>query len=257
MAPPLRFQWIGPDPAGRIAAVAGVPGDTTTYYMGAASGGIWKTTDAARTFAPIFDGQPVQAIGVARRRAIEPAHRLGGNRRGLGDPRQRRPGRRHLQIDRRGRHVAAHGPHGNGTHWPNHRAPDQPGHRVRLRARARHRTAGRARRLSHHGRRRNVEAGPVRRPEDRMLRPEHRPHEPEGALRRHVGSRDAHMGDVQRRPRQWRVRLEGQRLHVDAALQRPAELARREDRRCGRAVQLEARVCADPDREPGIALAFG
>jgi len=62
-APPLRFQWIGPEPAGRISAVAGIPGDTTTYYMGAASGGIWKTTDAARTFAPIFDGQPVQAIG--------------------------------------------------------------------------------------------------------------------------------------------------------------------------------------------------
>src|SRR6188768_3256444 len=62
-APPLRFQWIGPDPAGRISAVAGIPGDTTTYYMGAASGGIWKTTDGARTFAPIFDGQPVQAIG--------------------------------------------------------------------------------------------------------------------------------------------------------------------------------------------------
>src|SRR5262245_16703637 len=55
--PPLRFQWIGPEPAGRISAVAGIPGDTTTYYMGAASGGIWKTTDAARTFAPIFDGQ--------------------------------------------------------------------------------------------------------------------------------------------------------------------------------------------------------
>ena len=62
-APPLRFQWMGPEPAGRIAAVTGVPGDTTTYYMGAASGGIWKTTDAARTFEPIFDGQPVQAIG--------------------------------------------------------------------------------------------------------------------------------------------------------------------------------------------------
>ena len=62
-APPLRFQWVGPAPAGRIAAVAGVPGDTTVYYMGAASGGIWKTTDGARTFAPIFDDQPVQAIG--------------------------------------------------------------------------------------------------------------------------------------------------------------------------------------------------
>ena len=62
-APPLRFKWVGPEPAGRIAAVAGVPGDTSTYYFGAASGGIWKTTDGARTFAPIFDEQPVQAIG--------------------------------------------------------------------------------------------------------------------------------------------------------------------------------------------------
>src|SRR5213075_184391 len=60
---PPRFQYVGPAAGGRIAAVAGIPGDTTTYYMGAASGGIWKTTDAARTFAPIFDDQPVQAIG--------------------------------------------------------------------------------------------------------------------------------------------------------------------------------------------------
>jgi len=34
-----------------------------TYYIGAASGGIWKTTDGARTFTPIFDDQPVMAIG--------------------------------------------------------------------------------------------------------------------------------------------------------------------------------------------------
>ncbi|MGE3618207.1 MAG: hypothetical protein AB7L66_20215, partial [Gemmatimonadales bacterium] len=54
-AAPLRFEWVGPEPAGRISAVAGVAGDTSTYYFGAASGGIWKTTDAARTFAPIFD----------------------------------------------------------------------------------------------------------------------------------------------------------------------------------------------------------
>jgi photosystem II stability/assembly factor-like uncharacterized protein len=64
-APPQapRFQFVGPQPAGRIASVTGVPGDTTTYYFGAASGGIWKTTDGARTFAPIFDDQDVQAIG--------------------------------------------------------------------------------------------------------------------------------------------------------------------------------------------------
>jgi photosystem II stability/assembly factor-like uncharacterized protein len=62
-APPLRFQWVGPAPAGRFSAVAGVPGDTTTYYLGAASGGVWKTTDGAATFAPVFDDQPVMAIG--------------------------------------------------------------------------------------------------------------------------------------------------------------------------------------------------
>ena len=61
--PPLRFHYMGPHNAGRIASVVGVPGDTTTYYMGAASGGVWKSTDGARTFKPVFDDQPVQAIG--------------------------------------------------------------------------------------------------------------------------------------------------------------------------------------------------
>ncbi|MBP1595468.1 MAG: hypothetical protein H6Q05_845 [Acidobacteria bacterium] len=60
---PLHFQYMGPPSAGRIASVAGVPGDTTTYYAGAASGGIWKSTDSAKTFVPVFDDQPVQAIG--------------------------------------------------------------------------------------------------------------------------------------------------------------------------------------------------
>lgn len=60
---PPRFTYLGPENGGRIAAVAGVPGDTSTYYFGAATGGIWKTTDGAHTFAPVFDDQPVQSIG--------------------------------------------------------------------------------------------------------------------------------------------------------------------------------------------------
>src|SRR5580765_6060425 len=59
----LRFRYMGPESAGRISAVAGVPGDSNTYYAGAASGGVWKTTDGAKTFEPVFDDQPVQAIG--------------------------------------------------------------------------------------------------------------------------------------------------------------------------------------------------
>src|SRR5262245_55079027 len=61
--PALRFKYMGPPSAGRFASVAGIPGNTTTYYAGAASGGVWKTTDGGRSFEPIFDDQPVQAIG--------------------------------------------------------------------------------------------------------------------------------------------------------------------------------------------------
>ncbi len=58
----LRFRYIGPV-GNRVSAVAGVPGDPSTYYVGAASGGIWKTTDAGVHWTPIFDDQPVQSIG--------------------------------------------------------------------------------------------------------------------------------------------------------------------------------------------------
>ncbi len=59
----LRFRYMGPPSAGRIASVAGIPGDQKTYYAGAASGGVWKTNDGGQTFEPVFDAQPVQAIG--------------------------------------------------------------------------------------------------------------------------------------------------------------------------------------------------
>ena len=40
-----------------------MPGDQLTYYVGAASGGIWKTIDGGTNWAPIFDGQPVHSMG--------------------------------------------------------------------------------------------------------------------------------------------------------------------------------------------------
>ncbi|HZD03720.1 MAG TPA: hypothetical protein VE173_02345, partial [Longimicrobiales bacterium] len=60
---PLRWEYMGPPSSGRFSSVAGIPGDPTTYYLGSASGGVWKTTDSGETFAPVFDDQPVQAIG--------------------------------------------------------------------------------------------------------------------------------------------------------------------------------------------------
>jgi photosystem II stability/assembly factor-like uncharacterized protein len=54
---------MGPPSSGRFSAIAGIPGDRSTYFLGSASGGVWKTTDAGQSFRPTFDEQPVQAIG--------------------------------------------------------------------------------------------------------------------------------------------------------------------------------------------------
>lgn len=59
---PLRFRHIGPV-GNRVSAVGGVTGDPNTYYAGAASGGIWKTTDGGLTWSPVFDDHPVSSIG--------------------------------------------------------------------------------------------------------------------------------------------------------------------------------------------------
>jgi len=59
----LRFRFMGPAVGNRISAAAGIPGDPNTYYVGAASGGVWKSTDGGNRWNPVFDGQPVAAIG--------------------------------------------------------------------------------------------------------------------------------------------------------------------------------------------------
>src|SRR5437016_2863773 len=50
--------------SGRIAALAAVhEGARLTIYIGAASGGVWKSVNGGTTFKPVFDKQPVQSIG--------------------------------------------------------------------------------------------------------------------------------------------------------------------------------------------------
>lgn len=58
-----RFRFVGPAVGNRVAAVAGVPGDPAVYYAGAASGGVWKSTDGGNRWVPVFDAEPVAAIG--------------------------------------------------------------------------------------------------------------------------------------------------------------------------------------------------
>jgi photosystem II stability/assembly factor-like uncharacterized protein len=59
----MQWRLIGPFRAGRVTAVAGIPGDPNTYYFGTPGGGIWKTTDAGQVWHPIFDKERVASIG--------------------------------------------------------------------------------------------------------------------------------------------------------------------------------------------------
>lgn len=66
----LKFRFIGPD-GNRAIAVVGEPGNPNVSYLGAASGGIWKTEDRGVTWKPVFDEMDDSSIGAL---AIAPSN---------------------------------------------------------------------------------------------------------------------------------------------------------------------------------------
>lgn len=60
----LKLRSLGPGSmSGRISDIAVHPRDRTVWYVAAGSGGVWKTSNAGVTFAPVFDEQPSYSIG--------------------------------------------------------------------------------------------------------------------------------------------------------------------------------------------------
>src|SRR5882724_1136906 len=60
----LRYRLVGPSRGGRVTTVTGVPSQPQTFYMGVASGGLFRTTDAGASWVPITDGKvPVASTG--------------------------------------------------------------------------------------------------------------------------------------------------------------------------------------------------
>lgn len=60
----LPFRSIGPATmGGRVADIHFAPSDTKTFYVGTATGGLWKTTNRGVTFSPVFDKESTSSIG--------------------------------------------------------------------------------------------------------------------------------------------------------------------------------------------------
>src|SRR5882724_4809021 len=66
----LKLRSIGPAmTSGRVTSIAMHPKNRATFYVGVASGGVWKTTNAGISFTPVFDGEGSYSIGTV---ALDP-----------------------------------------------------------------------------------------------------------------------------------------------------------------------------------------
>src|SRR5256714_1799362 len=60
----FRWRAIGPaNMGGRVSSVTGIPSPSKTFFVAAAAGGIWKTTNAGTTFRPVFDNEKCVSMG--------------------------------------------------------------------------------------------------------------------------------------------------------------------------------------------------
>ncbi|MFC1492993.1 WD40/YVTN/BNR-like repeat-containing protein, partial [candidate division KSB1 bacterium] len=60
----IKARCIGPaGMSGRVATIDAVAENPDIFFVGAATGGLWKTVNGGITFKPVFDDQPVSSIG--------------------------------------------------------------------------------------------------------------------------------------------------------------------------------------------------
>ncbi|MGA8939365.1 MAG: glycoside hydrolase [Acidobacteriaceae bacterium] len=82
----MRWREIGPMRAGRTRALAGVPGEPSTFYIGAVGGGVFKTTDAGETWHSIWNHEPTGSIGAIAVAPCDPNIIYVGSGEGLARP---------------------------------------------------------------------------------------------------------------------------------------------------------------------------
>ena len=175
--------------SGRISSLDAVtlPDGKLMVWVGAASGGVWKSLDGAHDVHARVR-RPARAVDRrGRDRQAQSRNRLGRHRRSL-DAQQRLHWQRHLQDDRRRRHLAAPGARRLGAHQRHPHRSARQRHRVCLRHRAALERFTRARRVPYPRRRQDLATGAEGAERlDRLRQPEHGREESRRAVRGTVG----------------------------------------------------------------------
>ena len=212
----IRYRCIGPTRGGRAVAVAADPKKRSVFYFGAVAGGVWKSDDCRAVLGERHRRIPHDGLDrSARGRAVRRQRHLRRHRR-VDDPHRRHARRRRVQVDRRRRDMAPHGPDRHratsarsGCTRPiptrstsrrsGTRSKDNP-ERGLYRSKRRWATPGSSCCTS------ATRAGAV----DVVDRPE----QPADPLRHHLAGAPHVLVDRQRRPRQWAVAIARRRRHV-------------------------------------------
>ena len=252
----LAWRAIGPAVmGGRIDDVAVDERNPSTIYVGAASGGVWKTTNHGTTWTPLFD-RPGRGLDWRHRAgALATRPRLGRHRRAEQPP-ELQLRRRHLQVHGRRPHLDPHGPSRHAAHRPRHHRPGRSRDRLCRSARTALGPEHRARRVQDHRWRPHLDQREVHRPGHRLRGHGDGSGESPGALRRGLSAAPRAVGLQRRRARRRHLQDRGRRAHVDKADERPAH---RHDRphRSGHLAEGSARALRHrraPDRGRHVSI---
>lgn len=82
----MKWRMIGPFRGGRTVGAQGIPDQPNVFFIGVNNGGVWKTTDAGRTWKPIFDSAPTGSVGTVAVAPSEPNVIYVGSGEGLRRP---------------------------------------------------------------------------------------------------------------------------------------------------------------------------
>ena len=252
----LPLRSIGPAVmSGRVSDLAVVPGRPWEFYVGTASGGLFRTRNNGATWDPLFDHFGTTSIGAVALSPSDPATVWVGT----GEPANRQSssfGDGVYVLPRWRGLVPPPGPRSERAHRPDRGGPRPSAPRLRGGARAAVALGRRARGVPHRRRRRELGAGAGDLRRHRRGGPRDGSPQSGDPLRGGLHPAPDSLGLQRRRPRGRHLPQPGRRRQLGAARRRPSRRPGGADRSRNRRLRPPQRVRARRTRNRVRSVAF-